>query len=392
MTGKQIRILIFIVVAQFMCTSLWFAGNAIIPQLSDDLSLSSSDIGWMTSSVQLGFIVGTIIYAFFTIADRFNASNVFLISAMLGGLSNALITLPNLDYFGILAFRFMTGFFLAGIYPVGMKIASDFFEKGLGKALSFLVGALVLGTALPHFIAASGTDLQWQKVLYTTSYLALGGGFLIRFFVGDGPYRTKAQKPDFIMMKDVFKKPEFRAASIGYFGHMWELYTFWAFVPTLIRMNTDHLSPRDMSMESFYVIAIGALACFVGGYLSERFGTKMMARNFLLLSGLCCLISPFVFDLPHWLFLTFMLFWGMVVIADSPLFSTLVAQKADPQLKGTALTLVTSIGFAITIVSIQLLSYLIIHVANERLIFLILILGPITGLYYLRGGVKTASS
>lgn len=392
MTGKQTRILIFIVLAQFMCTSLWFAGNAIIPQLSADLSLSSSDIGWMTSSVQLGFIIGTVIYAFFTIADRFNASNVFLISAMLGALSNALITLPNLDYSGILAFRFMTGFFLAGIYPVGMKIASDFFEKGLGKALSFLVGALVLGTALPHFIAASGTDIQWQKVLYTTSYLALGGGFLIRFFVGDGPFRTKAQKPDFSAMKDVFKKPEFRAASIGYFGHMWELYAFWAFVPTLIRMNTDLLNSKTQSLESFYVIAIGALACFIGGYLSERFGTKKMARNFLLLSGLCCLISPFVFDLEHWVFLTFMLFWGMVVIADSPLFSTLVAQKAEPQLKGTALTLVTSIGFAITIVSIQLLSYLIIYVANERLIFLILILGPITGLYYLRGGVKTASS
>ncbi|MEM7297448.1 MAG: MFS transporter [Bacteroidota bacterium] len=393
MSKKQIVILIVIVIAQFMCTSLWFAGNAIMPQLSEVLSLTSTDVGWMTSSVQLGFIVGTIFYAFFTIADRFKASNVFVISALLGSISNWMITLPGLDYSTILLFRFLTGFFLAGIYPVGMKIASDFFEKGLGKALSFLVGALVLGTALPHLVASWGTSLDWEVVLYITSILALIGGLMVKGFVGEGPFRKTGATPSFIEIGNVFKHKEFRAASIGYFGHMWELYAFWAFIPFMMRLNGDlGFDSIQISFYSFLVIALGALACFIGGFISEKFGTKRTATIFLLLSGLCCLISPFTFELHSSIYLAFMIFWGMVVIADSPLFSTLVAQEADPQLKGTALTLVTSIGFAITIVSIQLISFLI-NVMDERFVFLILAVGPASGLYYLRRSIiNTASS
>lgn len=393
MSRKQLSVLIFIVLAQFMCTSLWFAGNAVISQLTVIFSLSSDDIGLMISSVQIGFIVGTFGYALLTIADRFKASNVFLISAILGAISNLLIAImPSIDYTGIILLRIMTGFFLAGIYPIGMKIASDYFEKGLGKALSFLVGSLVLGTAIPFLIASSGTNIEWQNVIYATSILAIIGGFLVWLFVGEGPYQTQSQKPKFEEMKEVFKDKEFKAASIGYFGHMWELYTFWAFVPFMFGINGYSNDEFDkIAFQSFFVIAIGTLACFIGGYLSEYFGTKKMARIFLSLSGLCCLLSPLIFTMPHWLFLVFMLFWGMVVIADSPLFSTLVAQNANPQLKGTALTLVTSIGFGTTVISIQLVSYLTTTI-DYRMVFLILIPGPIIGLYFLRDSYSTAAS
>lgn len=383
MKKKEVIVLLFIVIAQFMCTSLWFAGNAALPQLGTILNLSTEALGWMTSSVQFGFIIGTLVYSFFTIADRFNASSVFLISAILGALANTLITIQE-TYFGMLFFRFLTGFFLAGIYPVGMKIASDHFEKGLEKAMSFLVGALVLGTALPHLIASFDTSLNWKFVLYITSCLAVLGGLLIKLFVGEGPFKKRGSKPRLSAVADIFKNKKFRAASFGYFGHMWELYAFWAFVPLMLKSN-GHLrfySEELISFQSFIIIALGSISCAIGGFLSEKFGTRKMAALFLFASGVCCLISPIAFEFGRPFFLAFMIFWGLVVIADSPLFSTLVAQNSNPEIKGTALTLVTSIGFAITILSIQLLSYLSVQLGEFAYLFLFL--GPVFGLISLR--------
>ncbi|WP_421763710.1 MFS transporter [Ekhidna sp.] len=378
------HILPIIVIAQFFCTSLWFAGNAIMPELAIKLSLGLADTGYITSAVQFGFIVGTLGYAILTIADRFNPSNVFFISAFFGAGFNSLMVL-DVSFYQILTFRFFTGFLLAGIYPVGMKIAADYYEKGLGKALSFLVGALVLGTALPHLIASYDTSFDWKVVIVSTSCLAIGGGLLIKLFVGEGPYRKKGQKPKFGQMKQAFQNRPFRAAAFGYFGHMWELYAFWAFVPLVIK-NNGHprfYSGEVISLQSFLIIAVGALACFIGGYISEKFGTQKTARTFLFLSGLCCLLSPFAFEIDRPYFLAFMVFWGMVVIADSPLFSSLVAIRATPELKGTAMTIVNCIGFAITIVSIQLVSYFAITF-DERIILLPLALGPALGLLALR--------
>lgn len=372
-------ILPIIVLAQFMCTSLWFAGNAIMPDLIVKLDLQSADLGYMTSSVQFGFIIGTLVYAVFTIADRFHPSNVFLISALLGASANLLIVL-DVSFSQILIFRFLTGFFLAGIYPVGMKIASDYYEKGLGKALSFLVGALVVGTALSHLIASMEVSYDWRLVLIITSGLAVLGGLLIRLFVGEGPYRSKLQVPKFNSIGRVFKNKEFRAASFGYFGHMWELYAFWAFVPIILaQYRAYNLETVNIPLLSFFVIGLGGLACVFGGYISDRWGPKKVATWALSLSGTCCLLSPLMFQVPLTFFIAFLIIWGLVVIADSPLFSTLVAQNANPELKGTALTLVTCIGFAITIVSIQLLSALVEFVSFEYM-YLILAVGPLFGL------------
>lgn len=376
------KILPIIVLAQFMCTSLWFAGNAIMPELALRLNLMPSDVGLMTSSVQFGFIIGTLVYAILTIADRYKAPNVFLISALLGAFFNALIML-DISFIQILILRFMTGFFLAGIYPVGMKIAADHFEHGLGKALSFLVGALVLGTALPHLIAAMDFNYDWRVVLLVTSSLAILGGILIKIFVGQGPYRSKAQAPKFSGIGEIFRNRAFRSAAFGYFGHMWELYAFWAFVPIILEQyRAYHLITVDVPILSFLIIGLGGLACVTGGYLSGRLGTKRVATFALTMSGICCLASPLMFQLPVSLFYAFLIFWGLVVIADSPLFSTLVAQNANPALKGTALTIVTCIGFAITIVSIQLLGYLVKN-SSFQYAYLILVIGPLMGVVYL---------
>ncbi|MCE2613684.1 MFS transporter [Flavobacteriaceae bacterium D16] len=379
------RILPVIVLSQFCCTSLWFAGNGVMPDLVQTFSLGASALGNLTSAVQFGFISGTLVFAFLTVADRFSPSRVFLFSALIGALFNTGVAWDGNSYYSLLLFRFGTGFFLAGIYPVGMKIAADYYDKGLGKSLGFLVGALVLGTAFPHLLKSIGQILPWKLVVYTTSGLALSGGLLMFLFVPDGPHRKRSQQLDFSAFFKVFGKPEFRSAAFGYFGHMWELYAFWAFVPVILgtynSFNPD--VKLNIPLLSFFIIGIGGLACVLGGYLSMKWGAKKIAYSALLSSCLCCFLSPIVFlAKSEGLFIGFLLFWGMVVIADSPLFSTLVAKNAEAKNKGTALTIVNCLGFAITIVSIQLLTLLQKHLPGSYL-YLPLALGPVIGLFAL---------
>ncbi|WP_288956060.1 MFS transporter [uncultured Polaribacter sp.] len=384
-------ILPIIIISQFCCTSLWFAGNGVMNDLVINFNLSSNALGHLTSVVQFGFISGTLVFALFTIADRFSPSKVFFISAFLGAIFNALLTIENQTFLSLLFFRFFTGFFLAGIYPVGMKIATDYYDKGLGKSLGFLVGALVLGTALPHLLKNIMQNFPWKSVIITTSFLSFLGGLLLVIIVKNGPYSIKSKELDLKACFSVFKNERFRKAAFGYFGHMWELYTFWAFVPILIQLyqNSHQNVNFNISLLSFCVISIGALACVLGGYLAEKYSTQKTAFSALLLSCICCLCCPIIFFISsEILFIIFLVFWGMVVIADSPLFSTLVAQNAPSKNKGTALTIVNCIGFTITIISLQAVTYLFDNI-NSYWIFLILAIGPIFGLLALKKSTLT---
>lgn len=376
------HILPIIVISQFFCTSLWFAGNGVMSELIANFGLEQSALGYLTSSVQIGFITGTLLFAIFSISDRFSPSKVFFICSVLGAVFNLFSIWDANTFTSILLFRFLTGFFLAGIYPVGMKIAADYYEKGLGKSLAFLVGALVIGTAFPHLLKGVKNGLQWEAVLIITSSLSVAGGIFIMFLVPDGPYRKPSQKINLLAIPKIFKVIKFRSAAIGYFGHMWELYTFWTFVPFILKsyLNNHPGASFNIPLLSFTIIGIGGIACILGGYLSQKVGVKKIALLSLLFSCLCCLILPVIFYFgSQVMFVTFLLFWGMVVIADSPLFSTLVAQNAPIELKGTALTIVNSIGFFLTVISIQLVDYLRVMV-NSPAIFTILAIGPIIGL------------
>jgi MFS family permease len=380
------RILPLIVLSQFAGTSLWFVGNAILPDLQQSFQLGNHAVGNITSAVQFGFITGTLFFAILAIADRFPPSTVFFISSLLAAAANLCMLWMPKELFSLMALRFITGFFLAGIYPVGMKIASDWYEKGLGKALGYLVGALVLGTAFPHLLKSFAWQFSWEKIIIFTSVFASVGGLLILLFVKDGPYRKKSQGFHPRNIIHIFSSKDFRAAAMGYFGHMWELYTLWAFVPVLLALHSsiqgNHL---NISLWSFLVIGIGSLSCIAGGYLSQRNGSAKVAFYSLLISCACCLFSFLVLKTSTPFFLCFMLIWGIAVIADSPQFSALVAQTAPPEFKGTALTFVTSIGFAITIVSVQLLNYLFTNNPSPENIFVILAPGPIIGLLFLYG-------
>jgi MFS family permease len=376
------RILPVIVIAQFFCTSVWFAGNAVMGDITRELKLAPDYLAHLISAVQFGFITGTLMFAILGIADRFSPVKVFFCCAIVAGAINLAASIDGVTAATLLLCRFATGFFLAGIYPVGMKIASDHYHQGLGRSLGFLVGALVLGTAFPHLLKSFTATLSWRYVIYATSALSALGGFAMLLLVPDGPSRKRGQKLTFTGLLSGFRDSNFKAAAFGYFGHMWEVYAFWAFVPVMLGAYKAHNANADFNVTllSFAIIASGSLACVASGMLSQRFGAKRVAAMALLVSGSCCLISPVLMtNQTSVFFIGFMFIWSMAVIADSPLFSTLVAQNAPSVSRGSALTIINSIGFAITIISIQLINALR-TAENAYYIYMLLALGPILGL------------
>lgn len=392
-SAVPVYILPVIVLSQFAGTSVWFAGNAILPALQSLYHFPDDMLSNITIAVQLGFITGTLLFALLTIADRFSPVKVFMLSAVLAAAFNCLVLFTDGNISWILLLRFLTGFFLAGVYPVGMKIAADWYAANLGKALGFLVGALVAGKALPHLLKGLGDTSMWKEVIMYTSCIAAAGGIMVGLLLKNGPHRTKATGISFSNLPALFHRKDFKAAAFGYFGHMWELYTFWAFVPVMLSWyNLQQAINLNVSLWSFFIIGIGTISCIIGGYFAQRLGSARVAFASLLGSGICCLLSPLFFLLPPSFFLIAMIIWGCLVIADSPQFSALVSQTADKSQKGTALTLVTSIGFAITIISIEIMSYFFMHTtsiipwldSNKTVSFILMVPGPLFGLISMR--------
>jgi MFS family permease len=379
------RILPTIVIAQFFCTSLWFAGNAIMPDIVKAFDVEPSYLSQLASIVQVGFITGTLVFAILNISDRFASSKVFFVCALIAALINVAICIDGISLTELMTFRFMTGFFLAGIYPVGMKIASDYYQQGLGRSLGFLVGALVLGTAFPHMLKSISGNLPWKYVLVSTSTLCFVGGLSMWLLVPNRNVQKNVQRLKWNAWSQGFRNKQFRAAAFGYFGHMWELYAFWVFVPVILTAYEHHYPGTHFNVPllSFFIIAAGCLSCIGSGLISQRAGAARTATAALLISCVCCLVSPFLlFTSSSILLIVFLFIWSMAVIADSPLFSTLVAQHAPAESRGTSLTIVTCIGFAITIISIQLIA-LLRNSINEQYIYLVLALGPVLGLVIL---------
>lgn len=374
------RILPAIAVAQLAGSSLWFATNGVMADLQRDWGLPEVALGWLTAAVQAGFVAGTLAFALLTIADRFSPRRVFLLCALAGALFNAAAPLVPERLAPLLAIRFATGFFLAGIYPVGMKIAAGWYERGLGGALGFLVGALVLGTALPHGLRALGAELPWQGVVLAVSAIAAAGGLLLNAAVPDGPHlrRSPAINPRALAL--IWRDPAVRAPAFGYFGHMWELYSFWTLVPAIV---ATRLAGAAVSTAAFWIIAAGFLGCAVGGLLANRHGSARVAAIQLATSGLCCLIAPAMLQAPGPVFAAWLAVWGIAVVGDSPQFSALTAGAAPRELVGSVLTLVNSIGFALTALLIPVFAAL---AAAWPLAWVLplLALGPVAGLAAMR--------
>ncbi|HEY0654141.1 MAG TPA: MFS transporter [Chryseosolibacter sp.] len=383
-TKDSAKIFYLIVLAQFCGTSVWFAGNSVLPQLQAEVGLPSSSLGFLTSSTQLGFILGTLVFAAAGISDRFSPSNVFFVSSIFASLLNAAMLINTSSFELIVLTRFGVGVSLAGVYPVGMKIAADWNQHGLGHWLGALVGALVLGTAFPYSLKLIPQLPEIENVILAVSAFCVLGGVIVYVFVPDGPFRKASSAFSIFGIVKAFSSKEFRAPALGYFGHMWELYAMWAFIPAVFGYYAEINNAKiNLPALAFVTIGVGSLGCYVGGILSIRVGSATLATVALSLSGICCLLSPFIWNLPIVAFLLFMIAWGTTMAADSPQFSTLVAQHAPADVRGSAITMVVCIGFAITIVSIQLLSFLKTIIPFQYL-FLVLVPGPALGCLAMR--------
>jgi len=375
-----------IVAAQFLGTSLWFSVNGVGLSLSQELGLTETDLGRLTMATQAGFILGTLTLAATGLADRFRASLVFTLAAVLGAVCNGAFVLAAPHPGFSLWMRFATGLCLAGIYPLGMKLVISWTPRHTGAALAWLVGMLTLGTAAPHLLRGATLGLPWQWPLLLASALALLAALLIRA-LGDGPHLPPPAAKQ--RLRDgfaAFRNQDFRAAAFGYFGHCWELYAFWTLTPLLVARELDRLGGGQglVPWGAFLVIALGLLGCVYGGAVSRRRGSLWVARAALAASGLLCLLYPLLGSLSPFILLALLLFWGFFVIADSPQLSALAAASAPRERVGSTLAVMNAVGFALTIPAIYLVSEL--WSEWDLRVAWLLLPGPLVGLFYLFRG------
>jgi MFS family permease len=349
------RRIALIVLAELCGTSLWFSGNNAIGELAALWQLTGPAKAWLLMAVQLGFIVGTLGLAASGLADAFRSHHVFAASAVLGAAANAGFILESDGLPTAMAFRFVTGIALAGVYPLGMKLVVSWAPDRAGVALGWLVGALTAGTAIPFLARAFGGDGYWREAVLASSGLALLGAGLV-VTVGEGPAVRARSGFAWGRIWAVFRVPAFRASALGYFGHMWELYAFWALVPALIgRLG---LSGSRLWFCTFLVIAAGAIGCVAGGRVSRTRGSLIVARIALAGSAVCCLLAPLLPHIPIELGIGLLAAWGFFVVADSPQFSAMSARASPPDAVGSALAVQNSVGFLITVFAIQLTAIL----------------------------------
>ena len=378
-TPNQWRALVLLSIAELFGMALWFSGSAVVPALSHEWNLSTSQASWLANAVQFGFVAGTLISATLNLADIITTRHLFAVCALLGALTNAFFGLYVHQPGTAIALRFLTGVCLAGVYPPGMKLMATWFRERRGMALGVLVGALTMGKATPYLVNALGSS-NWRINVVFVSILAVLGGLIVLLFVSDGPHALPRATFDLTQIVKVFGNRGVRLASFGYFGHMWELYAMWIWIPVMIRASVaaQHGNPIVAETGSFLVIGAGAIGCVVAGLIADRVGRTVVTSVAMAISGSCCLLVGFLYGGSVWPLLLLAVVWGASVVADSAQFSSCVIELGDPQYIGTALTLQMCVGFLLTTISIELIPKMV-EAVKWRYAFMILAPGPFLG-------------
>lgn len=380
---SQIRALLLISVSQLFALALWFSATSVAGQLVVEWDLSESGRAGLTLAVQIGFVVGALVLAVLNVADIIPSRRLFLISAVVGAAANAaLLMVGPANTWLAFVMRFATGAALAGVYPAGLKVMSGWFQRGRGLALGVLVGAVTIGSASPHLISGLGVD--WRGVIVASSALALiAGGIMTR--ISDGPSEVPLQRFRWSQTLDVVRNEGVRLATYGYLGHMWELYGMWTWIGVFLLASSraGEVSYGSIPVLTFLVIGSGGIASVWAGSLADRLGRARVAGVAMAVSGVCALATPLIFGATAWVVVPVLLIWGMSVVADSAQFSALVTETAQDEIRGTALTLQTSIGFLLTLVTIRAVP-LIAESLTWRWAFPVLALGPVFGVMAMR--------
>jgi MFS family permease len=377
-----VRALLLLAIAELLAMTLWFSATAVMPALVAAWALSPTGAAWLTAAVQAGFVVGALGSAVFNLPDVLPPRRMFALAAVAGALVNLLLAWVADGIGAALVLRFLTGVALAGVYPPGMKIAAGHVSgRGRGLAIGALVGSLTLGSATPHLVAGllDARGLSHVAVLTVSSALALVGALIVATLVTDGPYAPGRAPFDPRQLGRVLRDRAVLLANLGYFGHMWELYAVWTWLAVFLAEALPPGDPGAPRLAAFAIIGVaGAAGAFAGGWLADRIGRTTVTIAAMAISGACCLASAWAYGGPAWLLVAFGLVWGASVIADSAQFSASVTELSEPAYMGTALTLQTSLGFALTLVTIWGLPLLAQHV-GWRYAFLVLAPGPFLG-------------
>ena len=375
-------------VAMFLGMTLWFSATAANGAIIREFALSASQTAWLTMAVQGGFVAGTLISALLNLPDIFNPRRLFLMGCLAGAAANAALAIAP-GPLSIMSLRAATGMALAWVYPPGMKVATGWFERRRGAALGVLIGALTIGTAFPHLLAATSTTVPWRVLMLVASALAVAGGIIVDRFVGDGPYAGRSARFEPAAVLRVFADRGTRLATLGYLGHMWELYAMWTWIAAFATASLGlasggTLSSARGSAVAFVTIASGAIGSAAAGLLADRVGKARIATWAMLVSAACCLAAGFMFRAPLVVLTVFAAVWGVAIVADSAQLSALVAQYSPNDHVGTALTVQTCVGFLLTMASIRLLP-IAAQSMGWQWVFLCLAPGPLSGAIALRG-------